>query len=115
MTANAETTETKLMNTHRDIANLVVGYTVCVEDDGAGPYISLHNPADMEDYRCLALLDDTDACSEDLSLYHWKFWNHNSANIWLESTLGSDASDEEVLAFLAECLTEEACVRNAMA
>lgn len=113
MTANVETTETKVLNIHRSIADLVVGYTVCVEDDGAGPYISLHNPADIEDYRCLSLSEE--ACGEDLSLYRWNFWNHNNGSIYLESALGADASEEEVLAFLAECLTEEARVRNAMA
>lgn len=113
MTANVETTDTKVLNIHRNLANLITGYTVCVEDDGAGPYISLHNPEDIEDYRCLSLLEED--CSEDLSLYRWKFWNLNSANIWLESTLGADATQEEVLAFLAESLTEEARISNTKA
>lgn len=115
MTANVETTETTVLNIHRDLANLIVGYTVCVEDDGGGPYISLHNPEDIEDYRCISLHDTTDACSEDLSLYRWNFWNHNTANIWLDSTLGADASQEEVLTFLTESLAEEARVRAATA
>lgn len=100
--------EKTVMSINCAIADLIVGYTAYVSDDGAGPYISLHNPADMEDYRCLALLDPTNVCSEDLSIYRWAFWNHNTANVWLESPLGSDATTEEVLAFLAESLAEEA-------
>lgn len=101
-------TETTVLNTTVQISKLITGYTVCVEDDGAGPYISLHNPEDIEDYRCLSLHDTTDACDEDLSLYRWNFWNSGAANVWLDSDLGADASQEQVLAFLAESLAEEA-------
>ena len=98
-------TEKTVLNINRAIANLIVGYTVCVEDDGAGPYISLHNPEDIEDYRCLSLCEDS--CGEDLSLYRWRFWNSGKANLWLDSALGADAEQEAVLAFLTECLAEE--------
>lgn len=101
-------TEKTILNVTNGVAELITGYNVYVCDDGAGPYISMANPEDAEDYRCLSLHDKTDACSEDLSLYRWNFWNSGKANLWLDSELGADASQELVLAFLAECLTEEA-------
>jgi hypothetical protein len=112
MTAITETTEIKVAKIQCAIADLIVGYTVYVEDDGSGPYISLHNPADDEDYRCLSLSEES--CSEDLSLYLWRFWNSGKANLWLDSTLTAEATTEEVLAFLAECLAEEAREISAM-
>jgi hypothetical protein len=105
MTANAEITETTVLNIHNTIAELIGDYTVYVCDDGGGPYLSLNNPEDDEDYRCLSLSEES--CSEDLSLYRWRFWNSGKANLWLDSTLGADAEPEAVLAFLAECLAEE--------
>ena len=77
-------------------------------DDGAGPYISLHNPLNEEDYRCISLHDDGN-CGEDLSKYHWQFWSTPN-NVWLDSALDSDTEAEEVLHFLSECLDEEARV-----
>jgi hypothetical protein len=101
-------TETVVLNATKGVADLITGYNVYVCDDGSGPYISMNNPEDAEDYRCMSLHDTTDACSEDLSLYRWNFWNSGDANVWLNSDLGADATQEQVLAFLAESLVEEA-------
>jgi hypothetical protein len=101
-------TETAVLNAINGVAELISGYNVYVCDDGSGPYISMNNPEDEEDYRCLSLHDTTDSCSEDLSLYRWNFWNSGDANVWLDSDLGADASQELVMAFLAESLVEEA-------
>lgn len=100
--------ETAVLNATNSVAALITDYKVYVIDDGAGPYISMSNPEDAEDYRCLSLHDTTDACSEDLSLYRWNFWNSGKANIWLFSSLGADATPEQVLTFLKESLAEEA-------
>lgn len=105
MTATVENTETTVLNIHNKIAELIGDYTVYVCDDGGGPYLSLNNPEDEEDYRCLSLSEES--CSDDVSLYRWRFWNSGKANLWLDSELGADATEEEVLAFLAECLAEE--------
>lgn len=105
-TTPIETTESTVLNIHNRMAELIEGYAIYVCDDGGGPFLSMNNPADAEDYRCLSLHDTTDSCSEDLTLYRWNFWS-TPANVWLDSELGADASDETVLAFLAECLAEE--------
>lgn len=107
MTALAQT-ETAVLNATNSVAALIADYKVYVIDDGSGPYISMANPEDAEDYRCLSLHDTTDACSEDLSLYRWNFWNSGAANVWLFSNLGADATPEQVLTFLRESLVEEA-------
>ena len=81
-------------------------WNVFIQDDGAGPYIGLANPLDEDDYRCLSLTDEA-ACGDDLTKYHWYFWN-STHNVWLNSALGSDAELEAVLGFLSESLDEEA-------
>jgi hypothetical protein len=101
-------TEQAVLNAINGVAELIVGYNIYVCDDGGGPYISMNNPEDEEAYRCLSLHDRTDSCSEDLSLYRWHFWNSGAANVWLDSELGADATQEEVMAFLSESLVEEA-------
>lgn len=109
-----ESTDTVVLTIHHKMAKLITGkhkdYTVYVCDDGGGPFLSLNAIEDEEDYRCLSLSEPS--CSDDLSLYRWRFWTIRE-NIWLDSTLDSDASDDDVLSFLDECLTEEFSQRAA--
>lgn len=105
-------TETAVLNIHESLASSIEGFNVYICDDGAGPYLSLNNPENEEDYRCISLAEES--CSDDLTLYRWHFWNSGKANLWLDSTLGAETSQEEVLAFLSECLTEEARITAAM-
>ena len=78
---------------------------------GGGQFLSLNAVVNEEDYRCLSLSEPS--CSDDLSLYRWRFWIIRE-NVWLDSGFDSKASDGEVLSFLDECLDEESRQRDAL-
>lgn len=98
----ATTAETVMEKTNA-VAELFPDYTVYVCDDGAGPYLSIHVPADEEVYSCASLTDEAQ-CGDDLSKYRWNFWNHQSGD-YSDSELGADASLEAVLDFVNENLS----------
>lgn len=83
-------------------------FVTFVGNDGSGPFISIERPEnddDSEDYRCISLTDEA-MCGEDLTKYRWNFWNHNT-NTYEDSTLGADATVEQVMEFLNKSLEQE--------
>jgi hypothetical protein len=101
------TTTNTIVSIHYNIAELIAvfgGWEVEVANDDAGIYISMTNPENENDHRGFSLSDDEG--EEDLNLYRWRFWNETEG-VWFDSTLGADASAEEILGFLKDCLVEE--------
>jgi hypothetical protein len=101
------TTANTIVSIHTNIAELIGvfgGWNVDVAQDDAGIYISMTNPENVNDYRGLSLSSDDGEA--DLNLYRWQFWNE-ADGVWFDSTLGADATSEEVLGFLKDCLVEE--------
>lgn len=110
-----KSTEDVVLSIHNKVARLVgekhEDYTVYICDDGGGPFLSLNTVENEEDYRCLSLSEPS--CHDDIDLYRWRFWSTRK-NVWLDSTLGWKASDDDVLYFLDECLSEEYIQRAAI-
>lgn len=110
-----ESTEAVVLAIHDKFARLVgdkhEDYNVYICDDGGGPFLSLNAVENEEDYRCLSLSEPS--CNEDLNLYRWRFWSTRE-NVWLDSTLDWKASDDDVLYFLEECLSEEYTQRTVL-
>jgi hypothetical protein len=108
------TTANTIVSIHTNLAELIGvfgGWTVDVANDDAGIYISMTNPEDEADHRGLSLASSEE--SDDLNQFHWQFWNE-AEGVWFDSTLGVDASSEEVLGFLKDCLSEESLPIGAM-
>ena len=103
------TTETVAQKTEA-VAALIEGYNVYVNDDGAGPYISINDKDDDDTYRCLSL-NDEDECGEDITKYRWAFWT-GGHTVYEKSLLGADAEPDRVLNFFKAMLQVEDFVKN---
>lgn len=102
------TIENVIVNTHISLVEKIsekVGsaWDVAIKLDGVGSYISLTNPRNANEELSLAIADDDN--SEDLDTYRWQFWAEG-ADAFFISTLSADASAEDVLAFLTDCIDE---------
>lgn len=84
------------------VAFSITGFNISVCDDGTGPFISMNSPSHDKGYRYLSLSSggDTDVAPT------WRFWCH-ATNTHENSTLGADATVDEVMDFLDESLAQE--------